>query len=189
MTEPRLQDLSAFRLPPGFRGRSSWQVQLWWLVAATLFRGSPQFLYGFRRWLLRCFGARIGHGVIIRPSARITYPWKLTIGDHAWVGDDVVLYTLGEIDIEHDVVVSQGSYICAADHDYLAVDFTIRARSVRICREAWVASRVFVGPGVTIGEGAVIGACSSVFTDMPARMICLGTPCAPRKPRIMNSPN
>src|SRR5690606_37453676 len=71
----RVQDLARFRLPPGFRGRSALVVQLWWLVQATLFRLSPQVCYGWRRWLLRLFGARIGQGVLVRPSARITYPW------------------------------------------------------------------------------------------------------------------
>lgn len=184
MNKPRLQNLNLFRLPDGFRGRPAWLVQFWWLVEATLFRCSPQFLYGFRRGLLRFFGAKIGIGVIIRPTVRTTYPWKLTIGDHAWVGDDVVLYTLGSITIDSHAVVSQGSYVCAADHDYTTVDFKIRARPVFIGREAWVATRVFVGPGVTIGDGAVIGACSAVFTDMPARMICVGSPCKPLRPRI-----
>lgn len=88
----QMQRLDEFRLPDGFRGRPGWYVQLWRLVQATLFRCSPQVSYGWRRWLLRRFGARIGVGVIIRPSVQITYPWKLTIGDHAWVGDDVALY-------------------------------------------------------------------------------------------------
>ena len=92
---PRFQDLSRFRLPADFRGRSAVWVQLWWLVQATLFRLSPQFLFGWRRWLLRLFGARVGAGVLIRPTATITYPWKVAIGDHSWVGDDVVLYSLG----------------------------------------------------------------------------------------------
>ncbi len=87
-----VQQLNSFRLPSGFRGRSAWFVQLWWLVQATAFRWSPQVLYGWRRWLLRRFGARIGSHVLLRPSVQITYPSKLTIGDFAWVGDDVVLY-------------------------------------------------------------------------------------------------
>src|ERR1700722_18454316 len=69
-----VQDLKSFRLPPNFRGRSGLMVQLWWLVQATLFRGSPQIMYGFRRWLLRRFGARIGKGVIIRPTVPIPFP-------------------------------------------------------------------------------------------------------------------
>lgn len=184
MTNARYQDLSTFRLPSNFRGKPSWFVQLWWLVEATLFRASPQFMYGFRRSLLRLFGARIGRDVIIRPTVRVTYPWKLSIADYAWIGDDVVLYTLGHITIEEHVVISQGSYVCAADHDHADVSFLIRARPIVVKREAWVATRVFVGPGVTIGEGAVIGACSSVFADMPSGMICMGSPCIPKRPRV-----
>jgi acetyltransferase-like isoleucine patch superfamily enzyme len=81
------QRFDNLQLLPGFRGRLSWVVQIWWLVQATLFRWSTQVLYGWRRWLLRAFGARIGRGVIIRPSVQVTYPWKLMIGDYAWVGD------------------------------------------------------------------------------------------------------
>src|SRR5580700_6839233 len=102
---PSVQDLKSFVLPRNFRGRPAWFVQLWWLVQATLFRWSPQFLYGWRRWLLRRFGARIGQGVIIRPTAEITYPWKLSIGDLVQIGDHVTLYTLGDISIGENTVV------------------------------------------------------------------------------------
>lgn len=182
-----IQDLSRFRMPAGFRGRSVVAVQLWWLVQATLFHGSPQFAYGFRRWLLRCFGARVGQGVIVRPSVTITYPWKVSIGDHAWVGDDVVLYSLGEIEICANAVVSQSSYLCTGDHDFTQVDFPICARKITIGPEAWLAADVFVAPGVKVGKGAVIGARSSVFKDMPDGAICVGTPCKPVRRRMRPS--
>ncbi|WP_281416158.1 putative colanic acid biosynthesis acetyltransferase [Collimonas antrihumi] len=179
-----MQDLSRFKLPPNFRGRSAFAVQLWWFVQAIFFHTSPQFAYGFRRWLLRCFGAQVGKHTVIRPSVTVTYPWKVKIGDHAWIGDNVVLYSLGEIDIGPHAVVSQSSYLCAADHDYAQVDFPIRARKITIGEQAWVAADVFIAPGVTIGAGAVIGARSSVFRDMPAGMVCLGYPAKPVKPRV-----
>lgn len=178
-----IQDLSRFRLPADFRGRSAIVVQWWWFVHATLFRLSPQFAYGFRRWLLRRFGAKVGKGVLIRPTVTITYPWNLSIGDHSWVGDDVVLYTLGEIDIGANVVISQRSYLCAADHDYTHPNFPIRARKIMVEAETWIAADVFMGPGVKIGRGAVIGARSSVFENMPEKMVCFGYPCKPVKKR------
>jgi putative colanic acid biosynthesis acetyltransferase WcaF len=171
-----VQDLRSFRLPANFRGRPAWFVQLWWLVEATLFRGSPQLLYGFRNWLLRQFGAHIGKGVCIRPTVEITYPWKLSIADGCWVGDHVTLYTLGEIKIGSNAVISQCSYLCAASHDYTLSTFDIFARPVHIGPEAWLATGVFVGPGVTIGSGAVIGARSVVLKDMPEMMVCAGHP-------------
>lgn len=178
-----VQDLSSFVLPKNFRGRSAWFVQLWWIVQATLFRMSPQVLYGWRRFLLRLFGAKIGRGVMIRPTAEITYPWKLTIGDHCWIGDHATLYTLGEIRIADNSVVSQHCYLAAATHDCAKPTFDMVAKTITIEPEAWLATRVFVAAGVTIGRGAVVGACSVVLKDVPAMMICAGHPARPLRPR------
>ncbi len=171
-----VQDLSSFRMPPGFRGRPAWLVQLWWIAQAALFHSSPQFLYGWRRWLLRCFGAKIGKNVLIRPSVRITYPWKLIIEDNAWVGDQVDLYTLGPIVIGHDAVVSQGSYLCTGWHDYTDPSFPLLASAIQIEPEAWISARVFIGPGVRVGRGTVVGVCSLVLKDLPPMVKAMGQP-------------
>lgn len=184
MQERNIQQLEAFRLPPGFRGRSAVFVQLWWLVQALFVKPLPQAFFPLRRLLLRTFGAKIGAGVRIRPGVEVTYPWKVVIGDHSWIGDNVTLYSLGPINIGSNTVISQNAYICAADHDYSDRAFAIRARAVTIEDEVWVASDAWVGPGVTIATGAVVGARSTVTKDLPARMICIGNPCRPVKPRI-----
>lgn len=170
------QQLDRFTLPPGFRGRSAVFVQLWWCVQSTLFALSPQFMYAWRAWLLRLFGAKIGKHTIIRPSVRVTYPWKLTLGDHCMIGDYVELYTLGEIEIGDCTVISQRSYICTASHDYTRPTFDIYSTKVVIESEVWLATDVFVAPGVRIGKGAVVGARSSVFHDVPSGTINNGTP-------------
>ena len=177
------QNLLLFNLPIGFRGKPAWFVQLWWLVQSTLFGMSPQFMYGWRRWLLRLFGAEIGEQVLVRPTVRITYPWKVKVGDYSWIGDNVVLYSLGEIEIGKNVVISQKSYICTASHDYGTPSFDIFAKKVVIEDQVWLAADVYVSPGVSIGKGALVGARSSVFSDMPAGMICLGSPAKPVKLR------
>jgi len=177
------QDLSTFKLPSSFRGRPAWFVQLWWLVQSLLIHPSPQVFYGWRRFWLRAFGAKVGDNVIIRPSVNVTYPWKLTIGDWAWVGDNVTLYTLGEIVIGDNAVVSQHSYLCTGSHDYRRSSFDIFAKPIHIESEVWLAANVFVAPGVTVGHGAVVGACSQVLKSLPAGMICYGSPATPVKPR------
>lgn len=177
------QDLSTFRIPGGFRGRSGLLVQGWWLVQWFIFRPSPQVLYGFRRCLLRLFGARIGAHVLVRPTAWITYPWKLSVGDYSWIGDEVVLYSLGDIQIGAHTVISQRSYLCAGTHDYTRPSFDISAPPIHIGDQVWIASDVFVAPGVSIGDGAVVGARSSVFHDLPMGMVCVGSPAQPIKPR------
>lgn len=180
-----MQKLAKFKLPTGFRGRSAFIVQLWWFTDFCFFKPSPQILYGWRRFLLRLFGAKIGKKVIIRPSATITYPWKVTIGDYSWIGDDVVLYSLGEIEIGNNVVISQKSYLCAASHDYTKENFPIWAKKITIEDECWLATDVYVAPGITIGKGTVVGARSSVFKDLPPGKVCVGSPTKPIKERIV----
>jgi len=180
----KYQDLARFKVPRGFRGRPAFVAQLWWLVQSTLFRMSPQFMFGWRRFLLRCFGAKIGKGVKIRPSARITYPWKLDIGDHSWVGDDCNLYTLGNISIGRNVALAHDVYLCTGTHDYTVLSFDILAKEIVIEDEAWITNDVFVGPGVKIGTGAVVGARSTVLQDLPEGMVCYGNPARPVKPRL-----
>lgn len=172
----RYQDLTKFKLPIEFRGRSALTVQLWWLVQSALFHSSPQIFFGWRRLLLRLFGARIGHGALIRSSVEIVYPWHLSVGDNSWIGDHVVLYSLGEIRIGNNTVISQHSHICAGTHDPNAFSFDIVAKPITIGSECWIASEVFIAPGVTIGDGTVVGSRSSVFHDLPGGMICHGQP-------------
>lgn len=177
------QNLNTYKTPEGFRGKSKITVQLWWIVQATLFRWSPQFMYGWRRFLLRCFGARIGEKVIIRPSVKITYPWKLQIGDYSWVGDDVSLYTLGPINIGSHAVISQKVYLCTGTHDYNSSDFKILSQPISIEDKCWLATDVYVAPGVTIHKGTVVGARSSVYSDLPSNKVCVGNPAKPIKDR------
>ena len=172
----RYQQMEHFQVPPGFRGRSKVYVQLWWLVQSTLFAMSPQVMYRWRAGLLRLFGARIGRNTIIRPSVKIPYPWKLTVGDNCHIGDEVHLYTYGEIEIGDCALVSQRSYLCTGSHDYTSPTFDLFAKKIVIQSEAWVAADVFVAPGVTIGHGAVVGARSSVFHDIPPGVVAVGTP-------------
>ena len=169
-------------MPEGFRGRHAVIVQLWWIVQSLLFRPSPQFMYGWRRWLLRLFGAEIGRGVILRPTMQVQFPWKVKIGDYSWIGDEVVLYSLGEIQIGANAVVSQRSYLCTGSHR-LELDFPIYAEKIVVEDQVWIATDVYVGPGVTVARGALVGARSSVFKNLPAGMICLGSPAKPVKPR------
>jgi putative colanic acid biosynthesis acetyltransferase WcaF len=118
----------------------------------------------------------VGRGVQIRPSAIVTYPWKVEIGDYSWIGDEVVLYSLGEISVGANVVISQKSYVCTGSHDYHSVSFDIFVKKIRIEDEVWLATDVYVAPGVTIGRGAIIGARSSVFKDIPPATIAMGSP-------------
>jgi putative colanic acid biosynthesis acetyltransferase WcaF len=165
------------------RGRPGWFILLWWLIQAIAFPLTLHSLHGPRCWLLRLFGARIGKGVVIRPTARFTYPWKVAIGDYSWIGDDVVFYSLDEIHIGQHCVISQKSYLCTGSHDFQDPTFKLQTAPIAIGNGAWVATDCFIGPGVKIGANAVIGARSSVFHDLPEQQVCWGTPCKPQYQR------
>ncbi len=159
------------------RGRPGWYILLWWLVQAIVFPLTPHFWHGARAAVLRGFGARIGQGVCIRPTARFTYPWKVEIGDYSWIGDDVVLYSLDQITIGQHCVISQQSYLCTGSHDIHDPAFGLKTAPIRVGNGVWIAADCFIAPGVQIGANAVIGARSTVFNDMPEQQVCWGHPC------------
>jgi putative colanic acid biosynthesis acetyltransferase WcaF len=156
---------------------------LWLFVQSTVFRWSPRPLHGFRAALLRLFGADIAGPVVIFPTARIAFPKNLTLAPRSMVGPHVNLYNLAPIRLEYGANLSQHCHLCAGTHDYLRWSMPLVTAPITIGRNAWLGADVFVGPGVTIGELAVVGARSVVVKDLPARMVCVGSPCQPIKPR------
>ncbi|MBW7476724.1 WcaF family extracellular polysaccharide biosynthesis acetyltransferase [Paenibacillus oenotherae] len=158
------------------RGRSGLVVLLWWFVQGSLFRYSIHTMDGWRRWLLLLFGAKVGKGVKIRSTARFTYPWKVAIGDHTWIGDHVEFYSLDMIAVGSHCVISQQSYLCTGSHQMNDPAFGLLTKPIVIRDGAWVASGAFVYPGVTIHEMAVAGARSTVIRDIPANEVHVGSP-------------
>lgn len=158
---------------------------LWAFVQATVFRWSPRPWHGFRTRLLKLFGADIPAPgeVVVFPTVQITYPWKLTLAPRAMVGRHVRIYNLAHVTLHYGANISQHTYLCAGTHDYTQWSMPLDARPIVIGPNAWLGAEVFVGPGVTIGELAVIGARAVVVKDQPARMVCAGHPCRPLKPR------
>lgn len=158
---------------------------VWAFVQATIFRWSPRPLHGFRAWLLRFFGADIPEPgkVVVFPTVRITYPWRLTLAPRAMVGRHVTLYNLGPITLQRGANISQNCHLCAGTHDFMRWDMPLVTRPIVVGENAWLGADVFVGPGVTVGELCVVGARSVVIHDLPPRTICVGQPCRPIKPR------
>ncbi|MEA5469132.1 hormogonium polysaccharide biosynthesis acetyltransferase HpsU [Spirulina sp. 06S082] len=181
-TEPWI-DLRNYDQSEYDRGRPSWYVLLWWFVQAIAFPVTLHNFSSIRCTILRLFGAKIGKGVIIRPTARITYPWKIEIGDYTWIGDDVVLYSLDRIQIGEHCVISQKCYLCTGSHDISDRAFALQTEPIFIGNGAWVATDCFIAPGVKIGANAVIGGRSSVYRDIPAAQVAFGNPCRPRYER------
>ncbi len=148
----------------------------WGVVWLTLYRPSPKVLHGWRRFLLRLFGAKVGRGAHPHPSARIWAPWNLEMGDHSCLSFRVDCYCVARVRLGAHSTVSQYSYLCAASHDIEHPNMPLITAPISIGEGAWVAADVFIGPGVTIGDGAVVGARSSVFRDVDPWTVVAGTP-------------
>jgi putative colanic acid biosynthesis acetyltransferase WcaF len=156
---------------------------LWLAVQSTLFRWSPRPLHGFRAALLRLFGAQIAGPVVIFPTVKVIYPWKLALEPRSMVGPHVYLYNLAPVRLETGANVSQFCHLCAGSHDFTRWSMPLVTGPIVIGRNAWLGADVFVGPGVTIGELAVVGARAVVVGDLPARQVCVGSPCRPIRER------
>jgi putative colanic acid biosynthesis acetyltransferase WcaF len=156
---------------------------LWNVVWLLLYRPSPRPFHAWRCWLLRLFGAQLGKSVHPYPSARVWAPWNLEMGDHACLADGVDCYCVDKISLGAYATVSQYSFLCSASHDYASLAMPLVAAPIRIGAHAWITADVFVGPGVNIGDGAVVTARSSVFSDIPPWMVARGNPAKPFKER------
>ncbi len=149
---------------------------LWMLVGRTLFRWSFHNWYGYRSMLLRCFGARIGKGVAVRPTVRIEVPWMVDLEDEVTIGDFAILYSLGRISIGARTIVSQYAHLCAGTHDYTDHTFRLIRSPITIGRDVWIGADAFVGPGVRVGDLSVLGARSSAYKDLDAEAVHVGNP-------------
>ncbi|NOG55026.1 MAG: colanic acid biosynthesis acetyltransferase WcaF [Planctomycetes bacterium] len=160
---------------------------LWYLTEATLFHWSPRPLYRWRNFLLRLFGAQVHKSARIRPTATIEVPWNLTVGRQSIVGDFAILYCLGPVSIGERVTISQFAHLCAGSHDFTRSDMPLLKPPIVIEDDVWVSADVFVGPGVRISRGVVVGARANVFNDLPAWKICVGSPAKPVRDREFDS--
>jgi putative colanic acid biosynthesis acetyltransferase WcaF len=160
---------------------------VWGIAHLLLIRWTPRPCHAWRALVLRIFGAKLGRNCHIYSGAKIWAPWNLEAGDECGVADGAIIYNQAPIRLGRRVVISQGSHLCTGTHDYEDPDFPLVAKPITVGDQAWIAAECFVHPGVTIGEGAVIGARSVITKDVPPWMVCAGNPCAPIKPRVMKN--
>ena len=165
------------------RGRPLWFEALWYAVKCLFLLSPWPWPSSMKVLLLRRFGARIGQGCYIKPRVNIHLPWKLTIGDHVWIGEEAFILNFEPVTIGSHCCLSQRSFLCTGNHDFRDPSMPYRNRPISIEDGAWVGAGAFVGPGVTVGSDAVICAGSVVTNDLEAGKICSGNPCKPVKDR------
>ena len=168
---------------PSFSLRNRLTRVLWQITWSCLFRPSPPPLHFWRFFLLRLFGAKIHHSCHVYNSVRIWAPWHLHMEANSCLGPNVICYSMAIVSLGKKAIVSQGTHLCTGSHDYESVDFQLFAKPITIEADVWICAESFVGPGVTISCGAVIGARSVVIKDQPSWTVCGGNPCKSIKSR------
>ena len=171
-------DLSTFSTGDFDRGASPLKELCWLVVSQLLFQLCPLKLSGLKARVLRLFGASVGRGVVIKPEVKITFPWKLTLGDHVWLGEECWLLNLAPITIASNVCISQRVFLCTGNHDYKSPTFDLITEPIQVGQGAWVGAGAFVGPGVLVGSHAVLTAGSVSTKDLEPYGIYQGNPAA-----------
>jgi putative colanic acid biosynthesis acetyltransferase WcaF len=148
-----------------------------WAIAQPFFRLSPRVFWSWRCFLLRLFGADIAADVHLFPTVTIAIPWNLKVEQQAAIGDRAIIYNLGRVTIGAGATISQGAHLCAGSHDYRRSDMPLLKLPVHIERGAWICADAFVGPGVTVGEFAIVGARAVAMRNVAPGTIVAGNPC------------
>lgn len=169
-------DLARFDNSNFDRGAPLWLEGLWFLFRGGFFLLPLPIPSSFRVMVLRSFGAKVGQGVVIRSRVWVTFPWKLEVGDHVWLGEEVLLHNLDTIQIGSNCCVSQRAFLCTGSHNHRKQTFDLITRPIVLKDSTWVAAQVFVGPGVTVGERSFLTGGAVVYKNVPEGRIYSGNP-------------
>jgi putative colanic acid biosynthesis acetyltransferase WcaF len=153
-------DLSKFDNSTYSRGAPRWKELLWWVCRSLFFAPWFPVPSALKVAVLRFFGAKVGVGVVIRSRVNITMPWRVEIGDHVWLGDEVLILSLDRVRIGSHVCVSQRAFLCTGNHDFRKESFDLITGPIEIGDGCWIAACAFVGPGALLPAGTMVKACS-----------------------------
>lgn len=169
-------ELKGYTIGDFDRGVPRWKEALWFLVKCAFFETAWPWPSALRVALLRAFGARVGRGVVIRGKVNITFPWRVTVSDYVWIGEEVILLSLAPIVIESNVCISQRAFLCTGSHKFDTPGFALVTKPITVRQKSWVAAQAFIAPGVEIGPGSMVCAGSVVLENVRAGTIVGGNP-------------
>lgn len=171
-----MQKLNTFQNKNFHRGASKPKELLWMLCSALFFQHSLAILNGLKVRLLSAFGAKVGKGVLIKPGVHIKFPWKLSIGNHVWIGEKAWIDNLAPVTIADHVCISQEAYLLTGNHNYKKATFDLMTQPIVLEAGSWIGARSVVCPGVTVGAGAILTVGSVATKDLEANGIYQGNP-------------
>ena len=155
----------------------------WYYTNVFLFKSAFP-INGCKLFLLKLFGAQVGSGVVIKPHVTIKYPWRLKIGNNVWIGEEVWIDNLDDVEIEDNVCISQGAMLLCGNHNYKKESFDLITGKITIKEGAWIGAKSLVGPSVVINENAILAVSSVATKNLDANSIYRGNPAIKVKERI-----
>jgi putative colanic acid biosynthesis acetyltransferase WcaF len=158
------------------KGRPAVLWALWYFIGSPILSSGVIPISALKCLVLRIFGARIGLNVYIKPRVRVKFPWFLAIGDNTWIGEDVWIDNLAQVEIGANVCVSQGAYLCTGNHDWKSHNMKLFRQSIVLEDGCWVGAKSIVCPGTTVSRAAVVTAGSVVSKRVGAYEIWAGNP-------------
>lgn len=171
-------------LRPAFSRGNQWKRLVWGMVWLLLYRPSPRPMHAWRAMLLRLFGADMGPNCHFYPGSKIWAPWNLICADQVTAADGAEIYNPAPMHFGSHAIVSQDAFLCGATHDYNCAAFPLVAYEMRFGAYCWVCARASVAPGVSVGEGAVLGMSSVATRTLEPWTVYAGNPAVARKPRV-----
>ncbi|MBE9199426.1 MULTISPECIES: WcaF family extracellular polysaccharide biosynthesis acetyltransferase [unclassified Nodularia (in: cyanobacteria)] len=164
-------------------GAPYWKQLLWYFLGSPLVESSWLPISSVKVGTLRIFGASIGQGVRIKPGVRVKFPWRLSLGDYVWIGEDTWIDNLADVTIESHVCLSQGVYLCTGNHNWSDPNFELKIAPIYLQESSWIAAKSVIGPGVTVGRGAVLTLGGVAAKSLASMTIYAGNPAQPIKER------
>ncbi|NJL62219.1 MAG: colanic acid biosynthesis acetyltransferase WcaF [Methylacidiphilales bacterium] len=179
----RLDNYSTGNYNPG---ASFWKQLLWYFIGSPLVENHWLPVSNLKVLILRSFGAKIGKGLRIKPGVRVKFPWRLIVGDYVWIGEDAWIDNIANVVIESHSCISQGVYLCTGNHDWNHPGFELIPAPIYIQESSWIAAKSVIGPGVTVGRGAVLTLGGVTGRSLEAMTVYAGNPAAPIKRRKLD---
>ncbi len=168
-------------------GAPLWKQLLWYYAGSGIVRSSLLPFSSIKVWALRLFGATIGEGVRIKPGVQVKFPWRLTVGDYVWIGENTWIDNIAPVQIDSHVCISQAVYLCTGNHDWSHPDFKLIPAAIHIQQGSWIAARAVIGPGVVVGEGAILCLGGVAGRSLQPMTIYAGNPAQAIKKRVINA--
>jgi putative colanic acid biosynthesis acetyltransferase WcaF len=167
-------------------GASRWKQILWYICNVLVMKNPLMLSSSLKVSLLKTFGSSVGEGVIIKPSVNIKYPWKLIIGRHSWIGEDVWIDNLSQVNIGQNVTISQGALLLTGSHDHTQTAFDFLSLPINLSDGVWIGAKSVVTGGVSCGSHAILGVNSVAEKDLSPYTIYKGNPAIPVIERVIN---